>query len=445
MKKYFGFIAHPLTFIAAFFIITAPTSLQSGLTGQETTTSVIVPSGQVGWFDSGITLKVGDIYTIRADGVINLWPNCEETKAQEGYPDLDCSLVFAIGPNGTTAFDPAPMDYPYPGGLVAALVARIGESSSFLVGTGSTFIADSDGSLQFAMNDIVKMQDNSGEFVADITLKTPLSLPSNNGAWQDSGVCVVAGQSFTIAATGTINIFPECSDSDAGSDYTCTDMTVTPNGTTALPPADADHPLPGANVGALVARIDEGDPFLVGTGGTFTAATAGCIQLAVNDTDDPSANDEGEFKVVIVPEAEGETIFIPGRLDDWLNTDIKVTAGQTVSLNASGTLNIWPRCEIEKDGQGLPDIDCNLMAMGPTGTTGLDLAPEDYPLPGGRVGALVAKIGKGDPFLVGRGGKFVVQQDGKLRFRINDIFGMGDNSGGYIAIINVLDVDNPQP
>ena len=93
------------------------------VSAQETsgeTITITIPGTRMGWLDTGIQLEPGDVFSVQSSGAINIWPNCEETKVEEGFPDLDCSLV-TFGPNGTTAFDPAPLDYPYPGGLLGAL------------------------------------------------------------------------------------------------------------------------------------------------------------------------------------------------------------------------------------------------------------------------------------------------------------------------------------
>jgi hypothetical protein len=289
------------------------------------------------------------------------------------------------------------------------------------------------------------MGDNVGEFVAIVTVPDPMRLPSTNGIWRYAGIMLEEGDVFTISASGAVNIWPNCEETKAEQgfpDFNCADATLGPNGTTVFGPAEDGYPVPGANVGALVAKIgSNGTPFLVGTGGTFVADRRGRLLVAINDTDFWSRDDVGVFSVVVAREPDGLTTFIPGTLDSWLPTGITLEAGQSITISASGILDIWPRCEIEKDGQGLSDIDCLLMRMGPTGTTGLDLAPDDYPLPGARTGALVARFGDGDVFLVGTGGTFTAPEGGELHFRINDIFGMGDNSGGYVAVMNINDAE----
>ncbi len=48
---------------------------------------------------------------------------------------------------------------------------------------------------------------------------------------------------------------------------------------------------------AIIARIGGGDILLIGSGEQFQAATAGVLEIGVNDTD--PANNEGSFEVEI--------------------------------------------------------------------------------------------------------------------------------------------------
>lgn len=403
---------------------------------QEESLTITIPGTRQGWLDTGIQFEPGDVFSVQSSGAINIWPNCEETKVQEGFPDLDCALV-TFGPNGTTAFDPAPLDYPYPGGLLGALVGKIGDNQPFLIGEGGTFTAETSGLLELAINENFITEDNLGEFVAIVTVPEGIPLPSTNGVWQDTGLFIEAGQAFTINANGTVNIWPNCEETKVEQGYPdvdCALMNVTPDGTTVFPPALEGYPLPGANVGALVARIGDGAAFLVGSHGAFIAESSGNLFIAVNDTEFFSQDDEGNFEIVITLEPLGDVFYIPGTLDEWFETGIQLEAGQSITLSASGTVNIWPRCEQEKVRAGLPDMDCALMEFGPTGTTGLELAEDDYPMPGTRVGALVGRVGDGASFFIGNGGTFTATESGELQFRINDIVGMYDNSGGFIVV-----------
>lgn len=425
-----------LTFLLL-FISTATFAIQDEAAPADTQTFTI-ESTVTGWQDTTVALAMGDMFTIIGTGAVNIWPNCEDTKVEQGYPDLDCALT-TMGPNGTLAFDSAPENYPYPGALVGALVGRVGDGDAFLVGTGGTYTATTDGLLQFAFNDIVDMEDNFGTFGALVTIQDPIAVCCEENEWVDTGVQVIEAQNFTVTASGTINLWPECEEPN-DEVIPCADMEIDANGSQRLSAAPDDYPLPGAPVDSLIGRIgEEGEPFLIGASGTFVAETSGMLQVRINTTGDDAADDTGCFYVVITPQDDGQYIAIPGTLDAWMGSSIRVEAGQTVMLSADGILDIWPRCEGEKVREGLPDLNCDNMRMGPIGTNEVDLAPDDYPLPGARVGALVGRFGQGEPFFVGNGGAFTATEAGQLRFRINDIFGMGDNAGGYVVIVRFSD------
>lgn len=427
-----------LLFIFILMSVVASSNAQDD--GEESFTTTITLSGTtVGWVDTGADLAVGDIFTVNANGSINIWPNCEETKAQEGFPDLNCALVQNIGPNGTTAFDPTPLDYPFPGGLLGALVGRIGDNQPFMLGTGGSFTAEFDGRLEIAFNENFILDDNIGGYTVEITVPNPFNYVNTDGNWVDLGITLSAGQAFSITASGTVNIWPTCETDKANEgfpDLDCALMSISPNGTVAFDPAPDDYPLPGANVGALVGRIADGDVFLIGDGGMFVADSDGLLFVRINDRADYAGDDVGFFNIVVTLENGGELVPVPGTINDWISSGHSYTVGETVTLSASGTLDIWPLCEVEKFDRGLSNLDCALMRMGPTGTTELEVAPDNYPLPQGRVGALVGRFGdSGTPFLIGNGGIFIADADGELQFRINDIFGMDDNAGGYVVLI----------
>lgn len=402
-------------------------------------TTIMLPGTTVGWVDTGADLAVGDIFTVNASGTINIWPNCEETKAQEGYPDLNCILVQNIGPNGTTAFNPAPLDYPFPGGLLGALVGRIGDHQPFMLGTGGTFTAEFGGRLEIAFNENFILDDNIGAYAVEITVPHPFNYVNTDGNWVDLGIILTTGQAFTITASGTVNIWPTCETDKASQgfpDLNCVLMSISPVGTVAFDPAEDDYPLPGANVGVLVGKIGNGDVFLIGEGGTFVADVNGPLLVRINDKPEFAGDDVGFFNIVVRLENSGDLVPIRGTINDWVSSGQTFGVGDTVTLSANGTLDIWPLCEVKKSDRGLSNLDCALMRMGPTGTTELEVAPDDYPLPQGRVGALVGRFGDdGTPFLVGNGGTFIADADGELQFRINDIFGMDDNAGGYVVLI----------
>lgn len=119
------------------------------------------------WADSGVAVTAGQTFTLRAQGEIDLWPDCYEPN-ERGF---SCrAMVFS--PEGSEEIGPAGSEYQLPGALVGALIGRIGEDGDpFLVGEGGTFTADAEGTLQFRINDVVYLEDNAGVFVVLIDLE----------------------------------------------------------------------------------------------------------------------------------------------------------------------------------------------------------------------------------------------------------------------------------
>ena len=55
-------------------------------------------------------------------------------------------------------------------------------------------------------------------------------------------------------------------------------------------------------------------------------------------------------------------------------------------------------------------------------------------LPGANIGALVARINNGEPFLVGSGKKIFIPADGIIEFTMNDIIGQYSNNVGKMIV-----------
>ncbi len=122
------------------------------------------------------------------------------------------------------------------------------------------------------------------EPVPDFTPRT-VSLPGNlpDDAWMDSGITLVTGQHFSLAASGNVDIYPDCESTNT-TEYSCNVMRFGPEGSAGIGPGGGDYPLPGTLIGALIARIGgDGSPFLVGPGGGFTAGADGVLQFRMND------------------------------------------------------------------------------------------------------------------------------------------------------------------
>jgi hypothetical protein len=278
---------------------------QSGL-------GIVIPGNTQGWLSADVWLEAGDTITITAGGTINIWPNCEETKASAGFADLDCTLVTAIGPGGTSAFEPAKEDYPYPGGPVAALVGRVAEGAPFLAGDQRVYSVENSGMLAFAINDVSSLSDNGGEFVVQLTVPYAISPTVINGDWQQTGIVLAAGQAFTITASGSVNMWPNCEETKGEQGFPNFDCSVTaavgPGGTDVFAPGQEDYPLPGANTLALIGRVGNSAAFVIGDGGAFVAPAGGPLLVATNDTAYWKQDDQGIFIVTVSLIESGEVI-----------------------------------------------------------------------------------------------------------------------------------------
>jgi hypothetical protein len=138
----------------------------------------------------------------------------------------------------------------------------------------------------------------------------------------------------------------------------------------------------------------------------------------------------------LLPEAVNVPIPVPGQ-SDWLDSGIAVTAGQTFTLTASGTVN---PCANQTTAVCKP--------YGPDGMTQLGTVTQaepgqasNYPMPDAIIAALVGRIGQGEPFYVGAGGTFTADSDGTLQFRINDN-PLENNEGTFFVEVNT---DNQIP
>jgi len=102
--------------------------------------------------------------------------------------------------------------------------------------------------------------------------------------WVDTGRTVRRGQQLSIQSTGEIHF-------GSGGD-----QVADPNGKQG-DPSQPTLPLPSAGVGALIGRIGNGTPFLIGAQGSATMPASGRLFLGVNDRE--LSDNSGAFSVVI--------------------------------------------------------------------------------------------------------------------------------------------------
>ncbi len=110
----------------------------------------------------------------------------------------------------------------------------------------------------------------------------------------------------------------------------------------------------------------------------------------------------------------------------WTDTSIDLDFGQHVSITATGTIQH-------------NTSDPNAI-VGPDGDTRLDLRQFNVPVNGAPMvanhAALIAKIGNGDPFVIGAAHDFDVNARGRLFLGVNDV-GVQNNLGSFQAVIKV--------
>jgi len=103
-----------------------------------------------------------------------------------------------------------------------------------------------------------------------------------NQPWTDTGITVQRGERIQFNASGDIMVSDQASSGVGGSP-------ITPGGRL---------PFPGAGVGALIARVGNGAPFLVATNTSPIPMPAnGRLQLGIND--DQHTDNTGHFTVAI--------------------------------------------------------------------------------------------------------------------------------------------------
>jgi len=105
--------------------------------------------------------------------------------------------------------------------------------------------------------------------------------------WVDTGLWVEAGDSITFDAQGTVQLSGNANDM------------ATPAGAESGKRA-GNAPMRGRPAGALIARIGDGPPILVGDHRTARAPTSGELYLGVNDDD--VLDNRGQYRVGVTIE-----------------------------------------------------------------------------------------------------------------------------------------------
>lgn len=111
------------------------------------------------------------------------------------------------------------------------------------------------------------------------------TLPAS-ACWMNSEVNVHTGQAVVIRASGIANTW-------GGRDISNGDPSGQPRNMCGA----IQCPVQGANYGALIARVEDGDAFVVGTELKFTATSDGQLYFTINDWE--CTDNSGNFDIVI--------------------------------------------------------------------------------------------------------------------------------------------------
>ena len=111
---------------------------------------------------------------------------------------------------------------------------------------------------------------------------TSFTIPANQ-QWTETDVNVQQGNTLEVRVTGEIEYAPNARVSAAGA----------PRRT----PGGNDVPLPNEPAGALIGRIDNGQPFMIGRNTSVRVPASGTLFLGIND--DTVSDNSGSFRVII--------------------------------------------------------------------------------------------------------------------------------------------------
>jgi hypothetical protein len=116
-------------------------------------------------------------------------------------------------------------------------------------------------------------------------------------------------------------------------------------------------------------------------------------------------------------ERRGDSYVVRGNIQ-WTATDLDVRAGETLAFRTTGQIRLS-----HDSTESVP----------PAGVRGRSIGG-GAPMPGGPVGALLGRIGDGQPFLIGNQTSVRMPADGRLHLGVNDDV-VADNSGDYEVMI----------
>jgi hypothetical protein len=197
----------------------------------------------------------------------------------------DCAAVDVIRPDQPTRFL---------AGYVTDYPMTYSEAQAYFDSLTASAVWDGGQPQELTGHEIIPYNsDDWPQYVCTFT--ADLILDASRPDWVNSGITVSTGQSFTIEAFGLMN---PCSDTyPNGADY-C--IFYTPLGAEGVVPYENEFgifPGPGLRFMALLGRIGDGEPFYVGTGGTFTAEQTGTLWFTPNDN--LRTDNQGAYSVLV--------------------------------------------------------------------------------------------------------------------------------------------------
>jgi len=112
---------------------------------------------------------------------------------------------------------------------------------------------------------------------------------------------VQTGDLVRLRGYGRINLYPDCWEhqDELPPDVTCRDMLVSPEGMIGIPAIPGTHLIEEGWAAGLIARIDGGEPFVVGRSLRFVAETSGVLEIRINDPEWATQDDLGRWVVLV--------------------------------------------------------------------------------------------------------------------------------------------------
>ena len=252
--------------------------------------TVIVPAA-TSWTPTGIDCSPGDVLEITATGTVTDEAAPSTQVTPDGLPDT------ARRESNLPAL---------PDANALALVGRVGEGQPlFVIGSDFTGICPSHGQLSVGVNDLVTTG-NGGSFEVTAAATPQLGVGNSSiesvpgdATWTSFSVSCDPGDRVDFVASGLVAL--------GGSQ----DRIAGPAGRSGDDPSSNVPGLEGLPHAALIGRIGEGTPFLIGSSSSVTCPSGSAywvdLALGINDSGADVAYNIGAYTVAIVPVTETDS------------------------------------------------------------------------------------------------------------------------------------------